>query len=131
MTEYVDITAPGLMQEAKRQLDAGQRLVQVHCARPGDFEIIYSFDGPAGFKHLRVLHKDEKEPIPSISDLFPAAFLYENEVSELFGLVIEGISIDYKGRLYASSKRAPFLMNGTCAVEVGPAPSAAKETNNG
>lgn len=131
MTEYVDITASELMREAKRQRDAGQRLVQVHCARPADFEVIYSFDGPAGFRHLRVVHADAAAPIPSISDLFPAAFLYENEVCELFGLKIEGISIDYKGRLYASSKRAPFLMNGTCAVEVGPAPSAAKETNNG
>ena len=41
-------------------------------------------------------------------DIFPAAFLYENEIHDLFGIAIEGINHDYNGKLYRTAVEAPF-----------------------
>ncbi len=48
------------------------------------------------------------EPVPSISGYFGAAFLYENEIRELFGINVTGITPDLKGQLYKTATRVPF-----------------------
>ena len=46
--------------------------------------------------------------IMSISNIFEPAFLYENEIVDLFGVKINLISIDYQGQLYRIEKQTPF-----------------------
>jgi hypothetical protein len=41
-----------------------------------------------------------QDAVPAIDEAYPAAFLVENEMSELQGLRVDGMSIDYGGRLY-------------------------------
>jgi ech hydrogenase subunit D len=48
------------------------------------------------------------DPVPSISEFFGAAFLYENEIRELFGINVTGIGLDLKGQLYKTATRVPF-----------------------
>ena len=48
------------------------------------------------------------EEVPSISAYFGAAFLYENEMRELFGVNVTGIALDLKGQLYKTSTIVPF-----------------------
>jgi hypothetical protein len=48
------------------------------------------------------------EEVPSISGYFGAAFLYENELRELFGIDVTGIEVDLKGQLYKTATRIPF-----------------------
>jgi len=43
--------------------------------------------------------------IPAIDDAYPAAFLVENEMNELQGTRVSGMSIDYAGRLYRDFDR--------------------------
>jgi ech hydrogenase subunit D len=107
MTEYRMIDVAGVLAMAMERRGLGDRLVQMHCSHGENWEIVYSFDGPQGFVHYRVLSK-EKPELKSISDFFPSAYLYENEISELFGLKIEGMSIDFKGMLYNPQRKAPF-----------------------
>ena len=40
--------------------------------------------------------------MPSISNLFFAAVLVENEIQDLFGIVIKDLAIDFKGRFILS-----------------------------
>ena len=78
--------------------DDGYRLVQISCASEGDaFEVTYSFDKDLTLTHLRIPASTEK-PIPSISRIYLAAFVYENEIADLFGIPFSGIAIDYKVR---------------------------------
>ena len=44
----------------------------------------------------------------SITDIFPAAVLYENEIKELFGVDIQCISLDYNRKLYDISAETPM-----------------------
>jgi ech hydrogenase subunit D len=46
--------------------------------------------------------------IPSITKIYPCAFLYENEMHDLFGIRIKDINIDYKGTLYKLARPKPF-----------------------
>ena len=48
------------------------------------------------------------EEIPSISAVYPNAFLYENEIHDLFGVIIRNINIDYGGTLYRTAIKTPF-----------------------
>ncbi len=87
----------------------GYRLVQVCCTKIGEnsFEITYSFDKDMKFANLRVTVGIEAE-LPSITGIYPGAFLYENEIRELFGVQFKGISVDYKGHLYKKKVENPY-----------------------
>jgi ech hydrogenase subunit D len=86
----------------------GYRLVQIGCTTlPGAYELNYSFDKDYRFKNLRVTAAPGEE-LPSISVIYPNAFLYENEIHDLFGVVIRNINIDYRGTLYRTAIKVPF-----------------------
>ncbi len=48
------------------------------------------------------------DEVPSISSVFDGAFLYENELRELFGIDVTGIGLDLRGQLYKTATRVPF-----------------------
>jgi ech hydrogenase subunit D len=86
----------------------GYRLVQISCTRVADgFELNYSFDRNLEFVNYRVV-LDVEDEIVSISRIFSPAFLYENELKDLFGVKISGITIDYEGALYRIAQKTPF-----------------------
>jgi ech hydrogenase subunit D len=86
----------------------GYRLVQIGCTTlPSAYEVNYSFDKDYRFKNLRVTVAPGEE-VPSISAIYPNAFLYENEIHDLFGVAIKNINIDYRGTLYRTAIKTPF-----------------------
>lgn len=89
----------------------GYRLVQIGCSTlPGAYELTYSFDRGYRLKNLRFTVA-EGEEVPSISVIYPGAFLYENEIHDLFGVVITHIAVDYRGTLYRTALKAPFSVS--------------------
>ena len=87
------------------------RLVQIGCSTlPNAYELTYSFDREYLFKNLRFTVVPGEE-VPSISVIYPGAFLYENEIHDLFGVVITHIAIDYRGTLYRTALSAPFSVS--------------------
>ena len=89
----------------------GYRLVQVSCSTlPSAYELTYSFDREYSFKNLRITVTPE-ETVPSISVIYPNAFLYENEIHDLFGVVITHIAVDYRGTLYRTALSTPFSID--------------------
>lgn len=107
--ETIDVSA--LVGRVQRFAEEGRRFVTATCIDSGDsFEIYYHFAVGDALNHLRiVLPKDSKAP--SISGVYFAAFLVENEIKELFGADIEGIAIDYGGHLLLTegAPRTPML----------------------
>ena len=97
----------------------GYRLVQINATKVGDlYEINYSFDKDYKFENIRITIPIEME-IPSISGMYWGAFVYENEMHDLFGIQVKGINIDYKGNLIKTTIRYPF---GAGAVVKGEKP---------
>lgn len=86
----------------------GYRLIQIGCSTlQSGYELNYSFDKDNQFKNLRVTVAPGEE-VPSISVIYPNAFLYENEIHDLFGVVMKNITIDYRGTLYRTAIKTPF-----------------------
>jgi len=73
------------------------------------FEIYYHFDVDLKMEHLH-LTIDKDTEVPSISGIYLAAFLIENEMKELFGVKVTNIAIDYKGHLYLTEDSDPTPM---------------------
>ena len=86
----------------------GYRLVQIGCTDVGGaYEINYSFDKGYQFRNLRLTVGPETE-VPSISGLYWGAFVYENELHDLFGISVTGIYIDFKGTFIKTATKYPF-----------------------
>lgn len=79
----------------------------------GHYELSYSFAGleEYGYTTLRIIVDKETE-VPSITALYPYAFLYENEMKELFGVNIQRINLDYDNKLYRIEVEKPFVKEG-------------------
>ena len=84
------------------------RLVQIGCTGlPDGFEINYTFDKNYKFLNLRVFCPIGGG-VPSIQKEYFCAFAYENEISELFGVRISGMAVDFNGLMYKISEPTPF-----------------------
>ena len=104
----IPITIQTLTAEVAKQKDKGSRLVQIGCAKVGDlFELHYSFELEFRFVDLKLV-TDGKTPIGSVTGIYFAAFTYENEIADLYGLHIEGNLLDFKGTFIMTSVPYPF-----------------------
>ena len=88
----------------------GRRLVQI-CCTTGEttLELTYSFDREYAFSNLRVVVPRSDAVVPSITGSYLAAFTYENELQDLFGIKVNGLAINYNGKFYTTAITAPFL----------------------
>ncbi|HJB07234.1 MAG TPA: NADH-quinone oxidoreductase subunit C [Candidatus Enterocloster faecavium] len=90
----------------------GRRLVQICAVRlPEGYELSYSFSKGYDMQTLR-LQIATNEKISSITQIYPCAFMQENETAELFGVQIENMDRDYNGRLYRIDRETPFKEKG-------------------
>lgn len=98
-----------LKHKVQELLDKGYRLTQMHCTKAEDgFELYYSFE-TIGLE-LRNLKfpVNLDSVIPSISGIFLCAFLYENEIHDLFGITFTDIAVDFQGKLYQTAVKVPY-----------------------
>lgn len=89
------------------------RFITATCLdRDETFEVIYHFDQDMLLENIGV-KTGKDQPIPSVSGVYPCAFLVENEMTEFFGIRIDGIQkeLDFGGRLYLtdSAPERPML----------------------
>ena len=106
-----NIEKKDLIDEIKKIKVDGYRLITASCVDMGSqFMVYYHFDKKSDMKHLKVIvNKDEE--VPSISGVYFAGVLVENEMKDLFGMKITDLAIDYQGK---------FMITG----DVGVAPQA-------
>lgn len=109
-----------LIEQSKKLVGDGFRLVQIGATKLADcIEVNYSFDKGYNLQTLRLKLVSAATPIPSISAVTFPAFLYENELHDLFGLTISNIAIDYQGKFYQTSVQTPFNTPVAPAVKEG------------
>ncbi|MCX6656921.1 MAG: FAD-dependent oxidoreductase [Candidatus Bathyarchaeota archaeon] len=77
----------------------GARLITITALdHDKEIEYVYNFARDLNVVNLRV-KTSRREPMPSISSLYPSAFLFENELQDLFKIQVSGISVDFGGKL--------------------------------
>lgn len=123
LPECALIAAPELPGRAALLRADGWRLVTASSVRRSDgaFTVLYHFE-----RHERLVHLRIELPaggvLPSIGSVYPAAFLVENEMVELQGVPIAGMTIDYGGRLYRDFDRLEGWVHEDAGVEQAPNP---------
>jgi ech hydrogenase subunit D len=94
------ITSDRLIPETTRLKDEGYRLVTLTGnSLEETLQIIYTFDRNYELVHLALPIRSGQE-VPSISPVYWAAFLVENELQDLFGLRFQGLAVDYERTLF-------------------------------
>jgi ech hydrogenase subunit D len=108
--EMVGIEKRDLLEMVASLRSSGYRLVQICSTTLADrYEMNYSFDKDLKFRNLRFTVMPG-ETIPSISLIYGNAFLYENEIHDLFGITIEHMTVDFHGTLYQTRIPSPFAV---------------------
>ncbi len=86
----------------------GFRLIQVHAVSvKGGYELTYTLGKDYVIENYRV-NLNENDEIPTITDLYPSAMLYENEMAVLFGVKIISTNPDYDNKFYRIKATTPF-----------------------
>lgn len=111
LQDLIVIEKESLRDETLKLKNGGYRFAAMTCEQKSEtYEFTYHFDIDFNIKNLRV-NAASGDIIPSISCVYPAAFLIENEVQDLYGFKFDGLIIDYKGRLFLAEGGPKTPMN--------------------
>ncbi len=103
------VTVDTLLERVGGLCKEGNRLVQISATRLADqLELTYSFDREGCLSQLRLVLPAAGARVPSISSIYWCAFLYENEMHDLFDIQVDGMAVDFKGNLYKTAIKYPF-----------------------
>ena len=122
---FVEASVDQVVAMAADFKEKGYAFVQMCASTLEDsVELLYTFQDPTyGVKALQGVRVNvpDGQSCPSITGSYPAAFVFENETHDLFGVNITGINIDFAGEFYTVDVAYP--MNPRAAE----APAAAEE----
>jgi len=101
-------SAGRLLSTAGKMKNNGFKLTQILASRKDDsLDLIYSFE--RGYELINVhLIINAGDEIESISGIYPCAYLYENEMKDLFGVKINNINLDFGGNFYKMRVKTPY-----------------------
>ena len=123
--DFRSIPLDKLIDTCKERKNEGYRLAQLcpKLERDDSITRIYTFVKESEMINYKVsgIKKGVTE-VPSVTELFIAAFVFENEAHDLFGVNVVGNLIDFQGKFYsfAEGVEAPMTI-------VTPAQLAARE----
>ena len=106
--EFSELDAGDVLPKAEELRKEGYRMVQI-CGTTctGETELLYSFDRDHVLLNYKV-RVPFGTPVRSITPVYWAAFVYENEVHDLFDVEFEDSLLDYKGNFFRVSGKAPW-----------------------
>ena len=127
MTEaqpLTEVTPDTLVAKVLMFQHEGYRLVHISAAVLKEaLEITYGFDRDLQYQALRLNLPLAEPRLPSISRIYWAAFLYENEIHDLFQVQVDGLALDFKGTLVKTAVPFPFAPK-TGGVSLSTVPAA-------
>jgi len=106
--QIIPIEASMLLPKVKEMFDNGYRLVQIGCTKLENNELTYAFDKDYNFIYFKLIVAPDSPKLPSISSVYWCAFLYENEIHDLYGVQFSGIAIDFHGNFYRTAQDKAF-----------------------
>ena len=111
--EETKITVESLLPHVVQKQKDGLRFITMVCLNAENgFDIIYYFEKSYNIQTLR-LHIGEKDELPSITGIYLAAVLIENEIQDFFGIKVSGLAIDLHGKMLLSDSapKTPMKKN--------------------
>ncbi len=106
--EFEEISASQLLGKVRDLKESGHRLGQVCATTKEDgYEILYSFDKDYVLKNLRLKIGPDEE-VESVTKQYWSAFIYENEMHDLFGIKFLHNELDYGGKFFKTAEPTPW-----------------------
>ena len=111
-TEFVDIDLCDLLTRIQSLKHQGMRFVQLCAELPEDgIDLVYTFYDETCDNALNLcVRVPEGAEVPSIQDLYFAAFSYENEAHDLFGVQFINMKLDFGGHFFELAEKAPMTV---------------------
>lgn len=121
-TTFAVLRADELVELAEAKKNDGYRFVQMLCVNTEEgIDALYSFMKGDRLENYTIKGIDAAtQSVPSVTGSFLAAFPFENEAHDLFGLNVTDIAIDFKGGFYKVAMDKPMTV-------ISPAQKAARE----
>ncbi len=87
----------------------GYRLVQI-CATNTAYEteVMYTFDKDHELLNVKLILPADRT-LESVTGEFWGAFIYENEMNDLFGITFKHNQLDYEGNFFVTAEPTPWL----------------------
>lgn len=105
---FEDVDLESVRGTAEQFKKDGYRMVQIcGITGKGETELLYSFDKDTALRNLRV-RVPFGSSVESITPSYWSAFVYENEIHDLFGVEFEGMEMDYKGNFFRVGQKTPW-----------------------
>jgi len=110
--EFIPLEASGLLAAVADIKSEGYRLGQA-CATKTDegIEVLYCFEKDNGVKSMKVTIDDKAPELQSVTGIYGYAFIYENEIHDLFGVTFRNLNLDYGGKFFKVAGSAPWNPN--------------------
>lgn len=106
---FSDLAPDRVHDEAVLRMDGGWRLANVHGVNAeSGVDVYYTYVKDGVFENLVVRGIDPDTPVPSVTDVYFSAFVFENETRELFGVDVHDIALDFGGTLYGTAETEPM-----------------------
>lgn len=106
--EIIPVATGDFLMKVMEMKNDNYRLMQAHAVSiENGYELSYTFGKDYEWVTIRLV-LDENAEVPTVTNIYPAAFLYENEMAELFGVKIRMISVDYHDKLYRIDDQTPM-----------------------
>ena len=108
-SEFIEIPLAEAHATAERMQTEGARFVQVRAVNgENGVDLYYTYEKEGTLENYKVAGLTKDDVVPSISDVFLAAFVFENEARELIGIDLRDIAIDFGGNMYTLAETEPM-----------------------
>jgi ech hydrogenase subunit D len=110
--EITPVEASLLLDVVSDLKNDGYRLGQACATKVEDgIEILYSFEKDNLLKNLKLCVGDTAPEVQSLTGLIWPAFIYENEMHDLFGITFKNLALDYGGTFFKVAGSTPWNPN--------------------
>ena len=111
-TEFVDVPLGDLLTRVQTLKHEGMRFIQLCAEFPeGGIDLVYTFyDETRDIALNLCVSLPENAEVPSIQGLYFAAFSYENEAHDLFGVNFINMKLDFGGHFFNLAETSPMTV---------------------
>jgi ech hydrogenase subunit D len=114
--DFTPVEASELLDTVASLKEQGYRLGQACCTTLEDhLEVLYSFDKDHVLHNLKLCLPKVNPEVMSITGIIWSAFIYENEIHDLFGVTFKHSELDYGGNFFRIAEKTPWNKD-ACAV---------------
>lgn len=108
---FTDIALSDLLNVANEKHSKGYRAVQVLATNTENgIDLTYTFNQDNVWENYRIQGITKEDSVPSLQQMYLCLFPFENEVVDLFGVKIDGMALDFEGRLYDVAVSEPMTI---------------------